>query len=76
MTTPTQAPSIVRAEETFLVVHPLDDVPEVKRFAAKTTGQRRMTRAVRWSLMALRVYLLLILVLVLFRVARMVGAPR
>ena len=52
------------------VVHPLDDAPEEKLFRADL-GRIPLTRTVRLSLLALRVYLLLMLVLL---AARFFGA--
>jgi hypothetical protein len=52
------------------VVHPLDDVPEEKLFRPDL-GRIAMTRTVRLSLLALRVYLLLMLGLL---AARFLGA--
>jgi hypothetical protein len=42
----------------FIVVHPLDDRPEVKR-SADLLGQRTLPPSVKWSLISLRGYLLL-----------------
>ena len=56
----------------YYVVHPLDDVAEQKIDTANL-GPMVMTRAVRWSLLTLRVYLILISVLVLVRVLRLAG---
>lgn len=44
--------------ERYVVVHPLDDRPEEKIDTA-ALGPMPMTAAVRWSLMSLRAYLLL-----------------
>ncbi len=49
------------------MVHPLDDAPEVKLYNA-ALGRMRMTRSVRLSLVLLRGYLLLMLLLVAARV--------
>ncbi len=56
----------------YYVVHPLDDVPEVKR-SADEFGPMPMTRSVRWSLFALRGYLILMGVLVAVQVFAMAG---
>ena len=45
------------------VVHPLDDVPEEKR-SPDDLGPLQMTAGVRLSLMALRFYLIVMMVLV------------
>jgi hypothetical protein len=60
------------ATHTFLVVHPLDDVAEEK---VDTThlGPMPMTRAVKYSLFALRVYLVLMMVLVFYHVLDLAG---
>ncbi|MDE2581821.1 MAG: hypothetical protein KGL52_09315 [Rhodospirillales bacterium] len=52
------------------VVHPLDDAPEEKLFRPEL-GRIAMTRTVRLSLLALRVYLL---VMVALLAARFIGA--
>ena len=51
----------------FLVVHPLDDVPEAKVDMA-ALGPMPMTRSVRLSLMSLRAYLVLMVLLVVYHV--------
>ncbi len=50
------------------VIHPLDDEPEVKLYRPEL-GRMRMTRSVRVSLLLLRGYLVLMLLLVAVRVA-------
>lgn len=57
----------------YHVVHPLDDLPEEKRAPHEEIGLIRMTPAVRFSLIALRGYLLLMLLLVLYRVLTLAG---
>ena len=59
-------------EEEFLVIHPLDDVPEQK-VDTKHLGPMRMTTSVRLSLIALRGYLILIMLLVLYHVLNLAG---
>ena len=49
------------------VPHPLDDVPEVKLYRPEL-GRMRMTGAVRASLVLLRAYLALMVLLVAVRV--------
>lgn len=49
------------------VIHPLDDAPELKLYRADL-GRMRMTRPVRISLLLLRFYLALMLLLVGVRV--------
>lgn len=60
------------ADEYFVVVHPLDDAPETK-LDASSLGRMPMTASVKASLMALRGYLLLMMVLVLYHVLDMAG---
>jgi hypothetical protein len=57
----------------FLVIHPLDDIQEEK-VETKHLGQMPMTLAVRFSLMALRGYLTLMMLLVLYHVLDLAGA--
>lgn len=57
----------------FVVVHPLDDVPEQK-VDTSTLGPMPMTASVKISLMALRGYLLLMMLLVLYHVMDLAGA--
>jgi hypothetical protein len=56
----------------FLVVHPLDDLPESKRDVA-ALGPMPMTPSVRLSLLALRGYLILMAVLVAYRFLSLAG---
>jgi hypothetical protein len=51
----------------FVVVHPLDDVPEQK-VDIENLGPMPMTRSVRFSLMSLRAYLILMMLLVFYHV--------
>jgi hypothetical protein len=59
-------------EREFMVVHPLDDDAEQK---VETThlGPMRMTATVRVSLLVLRGYLLLMMLLLLYHVAGLAG---
>jgi hypothetical protein len=59
-------------EPEFLVVHPLDDVQEQK-VETKHLSAMRMTPAVRISLLALRGYLVLMMLLVLYHVLDLAG---
>jgi hypothetical protein len=59
-------------EREFYVIHPLYDEPEEK-FDPDTLGPMKMTRSVKLSLMALRVYLILMVVLAFYRVLSMAG---
>jgi hypothetical protein len=56
----------------YHVVHPLYDEPEEKR-SADGLGQMTMTPAVKFSLFALRGYLILMGLLVLFRLLTLAG---
>jgi hypothetical protein len=58
---------------SFVVVHPLDDVPEEK-VETEHLGPMPMTRTVKICLYALRGYLLLMFGLLAFRVAQLAGA--
>jgi hypothetical protein len=51
----------------FVVVHPLDDVPETK-VDTEALGPMPMTRTVRFSLLSLRAYLILMVLLVVYHV--------
>jgi len=56
----------------FVVVHPLDDAPEEK-VDTTSAGPLRLTRSVKLSLMALRGYLILITLLLLYHVMELSG---
>jgi len=56
----------------YIVVHPLDDVPEEK-VDTDALGPMPMTASVKWSLVSLRAYLILMFVLVLYRVVQLAG---
>ena len=56
----------------FLVIHPLDDIPEEK-VDTESLGPMPMTRSVRLSLLSLRAYLVLMMLLVLYHVLGMAG---
>jgi hypothetical protein len=60
------------SEDQFVVVHPLDDVREEKVDTA-SLGRMSMTASVRISLMALRGYLVLMMLLVLYHVIDLSG---
>lgn len=57
----------------FLVVHPLDDVVE-KKLDTAHLGPMRLTPAVRYSLLALRAYMVLMMVMVCYYVLHLAGA--
>lgn len=56
----------------FLVVHPLDDAPEQK-VDTDALGPMPMTTSVRISLLSLRAYLAVMMLLVLYRVLLLAG---
>jgi len=60
-------------EDHFVVVHPLDDLPEQKVDTA-ALGPMPMTASVKISLLALRGYLILMMLLVLYHVMDLAGA--
>jgi hypothetical protein len=59
-------------ERDYLVIHPLDDIPEQK-IDTTHLGPMRMTPAVRISLLALRGYLVLMMLLVLYHALDLAG---
>lgn len=56
----------------FVVVHPLDDLPEEK-VDTESLGPMAMTTSVRISLLSLRAYLVLMILLVFYRVVVLAG---
>lgn len=58
--------------ECFEVIHPLDDAAEAKR-NPEGLGRIEMSRTVRLSLTALRVYLIAISLLLLYHVVGLAG---
>ena len=56
----------------FVVIHPLDDIPEDK-VDTEGLGTMPMTASVRISLLSLRAYLLLMMLLVFYRVVILAG---
>jgi hypothetical protein len=54
-------------KDHFVVVHPLDDVRETK-VDTEALGPMPMTRTVRLSLLSLRAYLILMVLLVVYHV--------
>jgi len=56
----------------FLVIHPLDDIPE-RKVDTESLGPMPMTRSVKLSLLSLRAYLILMMLLVLYHVLGMAG---
>lgn len=64
-----------KSEHIFYVIHPLDDIPEMKR-NVNDLGPMLMTKSVRLSLMMLRGYLVTMIVLVGYHVlclAKVIG---
>ncbi len=59
-------------EDHYIVVHPLDDVPEEKVDTGKL-GPMPMTTSVKLSLLALRSYLVIMVLLVLYHVLDLAG---
>ena len=59
----------------FVVIHPLDDVPETK-VDTEGLGPMAMTASVRISLVSLRAYLVLMMLLVFYHVLAMAGLFR
>ena len=56
----------------FVVIHPLDDLPEAK-VDTESLGPMAMTSSVRISLLSLRAYLVLMMLLVFYRVTFLAG---
>jgi hypothetical protein len=61
-----------RERQGWVVIHPLDDAPEEKVDTA-SLGRMPMTTAVRISLLSLRAYLIVMLLLVIYRVCCQAG---
>jgi hypothetical protein len=59
-------------ENHYVVVHPLDDLPEEK-VDTETLGPMPMTISVKLSLLALRSYLVIMVLLVLYHVLDLAG---
>jgi len=58
--------------EGYIVIHPLDDVPEEK-VDTESLGPMPMTSSVKWSLISLRAYPVLMIALVFYRVIALAG---
>jgi hypothetical protein len=58
---------MIRNQEQFTVIHPLDDFREQKIDISRL-GPMKLTRSVRAALMALRAYFILMLMLVVYHV--------
>ena len=72
MATMTNAIEIDKLSNHFVVVHPLDDVPEAK-VDTENLGPMAMTASVRISLLSLRGYLVLMMALVFYHVLTLAG---
>ena len=72
MATMTNAIEIEEITNHFVVVHPLDDLPEAK-VDTENLGPMRMTLSVRLSLLSLRAYLVLMMLLVFYHVLDLAG---
>jgi hypothetical protein len=60
------------SEKRYVVVHPLDDRPEEK-VDTETLGPMAMTRSVKLSLLSLRAYLVLMVMMVFYHVLQLGG---
>jgi len=72
MATMTNPIDMNELENHFVVVHPLDDVREEK-VDTENLGPMAMTASVRISLLSLRAYLVLMMILVLYHVLDLAG---
>ena len=59
-------------DREFVVIHPLDDAPE-KKLDVKDLGPMSMTGSVRISLIALRAYLVAMMILALYQALDLAG---
>ena len=65
----------LRAGRGFVVIHPLNDAPEVKR-SADQLGPLKLTPGCRIALIAVRAYLVAIMLMGGYRVVTLVSAIR
>lgn len=72
MATMTNPIDMQKLANHFVVVHPLDDVREEK-VDTENLGPMAMTASVRISLLSLRAYLVLMMLLVLYHVLDLAG---
>jgi hypothetical protein len=72
MATMTNSMELHEITNRFVVVHPLDDVPEEK-VDTENLGPMTMTISVRISLLSLRAYLILMMILVFYHVLDLAG---
>ena len=63
------------AERGFVVIHPLHDAPEAKR-SADHLGPLQLSPGCRIALIAVRFYLVAILLMGAFRIVTLLGAAR
>ncbi len=61
-----------RAMQRYEVIHPLDDRPEEK-ISLEDLGPMHLTPSVKWSLLSLRAYLILMFLMVLCYLLRLAG---
>lgn len=61
---------VLEEATTYRVVHPLDDVAEQK-VDSTHLGRMRLTPAVRYSLLALRAYMVLMMAMVFYYVVHL-----
>jgi hypothetical protein len=59
-------------DREFVVIHPLDDAPE-KKLDVKDLGPMSMRGSVRISLIALRAYLVVMMILALYQALDLAG---
>jgi hypothetical protein len=67
-----QKEQTMNAEPVFRVIHPLDDVAEQKR-SLDNLGHIKMTQSVKTSLILLRSYLILMMLLVGYQFLSLAG---
>ena len=72
MATMTNPLELKELENRFVVIHPLDDVPEEK-VDIENLGPMPMTMSVRLSLISLRAYLVLMILLVMYHAMDLAG---
>jgi hypothetical protein len=72
MATLTNPIEVSELANRFVVIHPLDDVPEEK-VDTESLGPMTMTASVRISLLSLRAYLVLMMLLVFYHVFVLAG---
>jgi len=72
MATMTNAIDLNKMVNHFMVIHPLDDVPEEK-VDTESLGPMAMTWSVRISLVSLRAYLVSMMLLVLYHALNLAG---